>query len=142
MIEIELHADVRLADLGDDVGGVLDAVEEIIRPVARIDRLDQQRDVLCGGEIGGAFEIVDEHALGRRALLGRNLAGQAMHRAAADRGDVVERAGEQRLEIPSRGRAPPPSRIRRRARPGGVLMPRMVSLFLAIAAFTAEAGTS
>ena len=35
MVEIELDAQVRLAGLGDDVGGVLDAVEEIIRPVAR-----------------------------------------------------------------------------------------------------------
>ena len=55
VIEIELHADVRLAGLGDDVGGVLDAVEEIIRPVDGVDRLDQQVDILGGGEIGGAF---------------------------------------------------------------------------------------
>src|SRR5664279_2504929 len=33
MIKIELDAQVRPADFGDDVGGVLDAVEEIIRPV-------------------------------------------------------------------------------------------------------------
>src|SRR5450755_822470 len=35
MVEIELEAKVRLAGLGDDVGGVLHTIEEIIRPVAR-----------------------------------------------------------------------------------------------------------
>ncbi len=35
MIEIELHAQVGLADLGDDIGGMLDLVEKIIRQVAR-----------------------------------------------------------------------------------------------------------
>ncbi len=99
VIEIELHLDVRLARLGDDVGGVLDVVEEIIRPVARVDRLDQQRDVLGRGEIGGALEIVEKHAVGGRALLGRHLAGKAMDRAAADRRDVIERAGKQPGEI-------------------------------------------
>ncbi len=56
-------------------------------------------DILRGGEIGGASEVVDEHALGRRALLGRHLAGEAMHRAAANRRDVIERAGEHFLKF-------------------------------------------
>ena len=56
MIEIELDSHVRHPGLGDDVGGVLDVIEKIARPVARVDRLDQQRDVLGGGEIGGALQ--------------------------------------------------------------------------------------
>ena len=57
MIEIELDADVLALRLGDEVGGVLDPVEEIARPVARIDRLDQQRDVLLRREVGGLHQI-------------------------------------------------------------------------------------
>ena len=41
MIEIELDAQVRRADLAHDVGGMLDAAEEIVGPVARVERLDQ-----------------------------------------------------------------------------------------------------
>src|SRR6266576_2990 len=41
MIEIELDAHIRRADLGDDVGDVLNTAEEIIGPVTRIDRLEQ-----------------------------------------------------------------------------------------------------
>ena len=44
VVEIELDAQIRRADLADDVGGMLDAIEEIAWPVARIERLDQQRD--------------------------------------------------------------------------------------------------
>src|ERR1039457_7248186 len=51
MAEIEVDAQVRFADLSDDVGGVLRAVVEIIWPVARIDPLDQQGDIRGGGEI-------------------------------------------------------------------------------------------
>ena len=99
MIEIELDAHIRPADLGDDVGGMLGPVEEIVRPVARIDRLDQQRDVLLGREVGGAREIRDEGRLGGRPLLGRHLAGEAMDLAAAERHDVVERLPEHRGEF-------------------------------------------
>src|SRR5437667_7524564 len=42
VIEIELDAQVRPLHLGDDVGSVLGASEEIVRPVARIDWFDQE----------------------------------------------------------------------------------------------------
>ena len=41
MIEVELDSHVRALHLGDDIGRVLDPGEEIIRAVARVDRLDQ-----------------------------------------------------------------------------------------------------
>src|SRR5262249_35207909 len=59
VIEIELDAHVRLAHLGDNVGGVLGAGEEIVGTIARIDRLDQQRDPFLRGAIGGTGEIAD-----------------------------------------------------------------------------------
>ncbi len=99
VIEVELDAHVRPLHLGDDVGRLLDAGEEIVRPVARIDRLDQQRDVLLPRRIGRAHEIPDEGHLRRRALLRRHLAGEAVDLAAADGGDVVERLLEQRGEF-------------------------------------------
>ena len=88
-----------LAGLGDDVGGVLDPIEKIIRPVARIDRLDQQRDIFGRRDIGSTHEVADIDALGCRALLGRNFASQAMHGVSTDRRNIVERAGKQNLPI-------------------------------------------
>ena len=99
VIEVELHAHVRPLHLGDDVGRLLGAGEEIVRPVARIDRLDQQRDVFLLRGIGDAREIPDEGHLRRRPLLRRHLAGEAMDLTAADGGDVVERLLEQRGEF-------------------------------------------
>src|SRR5580704_11574301 len=94
VVEIELDAHIRRADLGDNVGGVLDPAQEIARPVARIDRFDQQRDVGLGGVGRGALEVFDENGLRRRALLGRHRAGHAMDGAAADRRHIIERALE------------------------------------------------
>src|SRR5712691_4257382 len=91
VIEVELDAQVRVFYLRDDVGRLLGAGEEIVRAVARVDRLDQQRDVRRRGPLGRLREIADEGPLRRRALLGLNLAGEAMDLAAADQGDVVER---------------------------------------------------
>src|SRR6185437_494310 len=54
VIEIELHAQVGPSHLGDDIGGVLDVIEEVVRPVARIDRLDQKRDVFLCRKVSGA----------------------------------------------------------------------------------------
>src|SRR5215510_6645531 len=99
VVEVELHAYVRPLYLGDDIGRLLGASEEIVRPVARIDRLDQQRDVLLRRQIGGMREIGNESPLRRRTLLRRHLAGEAMDLAAADRGDVLERLGEERGEF-------------------------------------------
>src|SRR5262245_3630876 len=66
MIEIELHADIWLSDFCNHVGRVLDVIEKIIRPVARVNRLDQQRDVFCCRKVGRARKVVDEYAIGRR----------------------------------------------------------------------------
>ena len=99
MIEIELDADVSPLRLGDDVGGVLDPVEEVARPVARIDRLDQQRDVLLGREIGRLHEIADEDGLAGGPLLRRELARQHMDLPPADRDHIVERLPEQDREF-------------------------------------------
>ena len=41
VIEVELESHVRAFHLGDDIGRMLDPGEEIIRAVARVDRLDQ-----------------------------------------------------------------------------------------------------
>ena len=72
VIEIELDAHIRRADFGDDIGGVLDAAQEIARPVALIDWLDQQRDVRLGRVGCGALEIFDENGLRRRPLFRRH----------------------------------------------------------------------
>ena len=85
--------------LGDDIGGVLDAVEVVARPVARIDRLDQERDVLLGREVGGSHEIADEDGLAGGALLRRQLAGQHVDLPPADRHHIVERLPEQHGEF-------------------------------------------
>ena len=99
MIEIELDAHIGRADFADDIGGVLDAAQEIIRPVALIDRLDQERDVGLGGVGRGALEVFDENGFRRRALLRRHGAGHAMDGAAADRHHIIERALERRVPI-------------------------------------------
>src|SRR5262249_15053486 len=64
VIAVELQAHVRAPDLGDHVGAVLDAREEIAGPVTRVERLDQELDVLRAGEIGGAGEVCNEHRVG------------------------------------------------------------------------------
>src|SRR5437660_24959 len=45
MIEVELNAHIWPLNFGNDVGRLLDPAEEIIRPIARVERLDQERDV-------------------------------------------------------------------------------------------------
>ena len=94
VIEIVLQPQVRPVDLGDHIGGVLHPVEKIARHVARIDGLDIELDVLFRRQIGGAFQVLDEHGigLGARGLI--DLAGQAVNGAGADGGDEVERVGE------------------------------------------------
>ena len=99
MVEIVLDFHIGLADLGDDVGGLLDAAEKIIRPVARVDRLDQQGDFLVRGQVGCARQVADEGALGGGPLLGRNHAGHAVDRGAADSDGVIERLLEHDLPV-------------------------------------------
>ena len=99
VIEIELDAHIRAVDPGDQVRRLLDPSDEIVRPVARIERLDQQHDILLRREVGGACEIGHEHPLGRRALLGRHHPGHGVDRRAVDRDDVVERLLEDLCEL-------------------------------------------
>src|ERR1043166_6302045 len=54
VLAVELQAHVCAADLGDHVGAVLDAREEIAGPVARVERLDQELDALLAGRVGRA----------------------------------------------------------------------------------------
>ena len=42
VIKIELNAQIGAADLGDDIGGLLDAIEEIAGRSRRVERLDQE----------------------------------------------------------------------------------------------------
>src|ERR1700722_265023 len=53
VIKIELDAHIRRADFVDESRSVFGMAEKITGPVARIDRLDQQRDVRFGGCRGG-----------------------------------------------------------------------------------------
>ena len=46
-----------------------------------------------------ARQIADERGLGRRPLLGRDLAGEAMNLPSADRAHVIERLPEQEHEV-------------------------------------------
>jgi hypothetical protein len=99
VIEIELHADVLLPDLANNVRRVFDMIQEIIRPIATVDRLNQQCNFLGGGQIGCTGQIVDKDTVCSRSLLGRHLAGQTMNRARANSAGIFERAGEQRLPV-------------------------------------------
>ena len=119
VIEIELHPHIRPRDLLDDRRRLLRQMQQIFRPVAPVERLDQEADAVLGGEIGGAGEIGDERAFGR-ALLGfrRHPAGEAVDGLRADADRIVERPGEQRGELLLRARAPPRRRPGRRTHPG------------------------
>jgi hypothetical protein len=99
VIEVELNAHVRRADPLDDVGSVLDAAEEIIRAVAWIERLYQQRNADACRLARRANEIPNENSFRGRPLSGRYTAGKAMDRGPADRGGIVERALERGLPV-------------------------------------------
>lgn len=96
VVKVELNADVWPVQLGDDAGRVLGTGEEIVRPVARIERFDQQRDVFRGGSIRRAREIVEHRHFGSGPLLRRYGAGHAVDLAATDRDCIVECLPEQR----------------------------------------------
>src|SRR5262245_55655113 len=99
VIEIELHADIWLADLCDNSGRVLHMIEKIIRPVATVNRLYEQVYVPCRRTVGGDGKVFNEHPVGCRTLLRRDLARKAMNRAGANLARIIERAVEQRLPI-------------------------------------------
>src|SRR5262249_962369 len=82
MVEIELDAQVRPVRFAQDVGRLLQRSEEIPRPVAPVDRLDQQGDAPIGRAIGAARKIANKGALRLRLLMGGRNAGQAMDLAA------------------------------------------------------------
>src|SRR3974390_83204 len=63
MIEVELDTHIRPRNLVDDVGGVLDPAEEIVRAVTWIERLDQERDVAFAHRISRPNEVADEGGL-------------------------------------------------------------------------------
>ena len=99
MIEVELNAHVGRTNFANNISGVLDTVEKIIRPVARVDRLDQERDVRLRGVLCSAREIFDEGGLGGWTLVRRYGAGKAVNGAAADGDDIVECLSERRIPI-------------------------------------------
>src|SRR5262249_33168709 len=104
VIEVELDLHVRPPDLGDEIGRLLDPADEIVGPVARVERLDQQRDVLLRREIGRGRVVRHEHPLGRRPQLGRDRAGHGVGRRAPD----CHRVGERLLGHPRELPLPPP----------------------------------
>src|ERR1700730_17449809 len=99
MIEIELDAQIWTADLGDDVRRLFDAGEEVIRPIARIDGLDQARDVALARCIRRRHEIADEGPLGGGTLLRRHFPRKAMNLASTGGGDVVDALRKQLGEL-------------------------------------------
>src|SRR3954451_1790032 len=99
MIEVELNAHIWPLKFGNDVGRLLDPAEEIIRPIARVKRLDQQGDVALARRVGSASEIAQEGALRSGPLLRRHRAGETMDLAAADRSHIVERLVELGREL-------------------------------------------
>ena len=70
MIEIELNAQIGAADLGDDISGLLDAIEEIAGRSRGLSG-SIRRVILAVAASAAAFaRIPDEDRLGRRTLLG------------------------------------------------------------------------
>src|SRR5262249_49421680 len=57
VIKIELHADIRLADLCNYVRRVLDMVEKVVWPVPTVNRFNEQSDVPCRCAICRAGKI-------------------------------------------------------------------------------------
>src|SRR5215218_9816395 len=100
VVKIELDADVGLADLLNDVGGLLGAAEEIVWAVAQVDRLNQERDFLIRGFAGRSGEIGNKSSFRCRTLLGRDFAGEAVHGASANGDNVIERLLKLSGEFP------------------------------------------
>src|SRR5262245_30282735 len=99
VIEIELHADIWLAGLCDNICRVFHMIEKIIWPVATVYRLDEQTDVPRRRTVGGDGKVFNKYPVGRRALLRRDLARETMNRAGANLARIIERAVEQRQPI-------------------------------------------
>src|SRR4030095_5241365 len=91
MIEIELHADICFADLCDNVCRVLHMIEKIIRPVATVNRLDEQRYVPRRRTVGGYAKVFNKYPVGRRTLLRRDLSREGMNCGGANIARIIQR---------------------------------------------------
>ena len=99
MIEIKLHAHIVTADRRYEGGGLIGIMHEIVRAIAPIDRLDQQRDAGACGAFGGAGKIGNEGGLACSLHGRRHDAGHAMDRTSAERDCIVEGLEELCVEI-------------------------------------------
>ena len=72
----------------------LNTAEEIVGPVAQVERLEQEHDTGFGGLRRRGREIADENRLRRLHFSGGTGTGEAMDRTRADGGRVIECAGE------------------------------------------------
>ena len=99
VIKIELNAQIGAADLGDDIGGLLDAIEEIAGRSRGLSG-SIRRVILAVSASAAAFaRFPDEDRLGRRTLLGWDTAGHAMNGAAANRHRVIKGARKACLPL-------------------------------------------
>ena len=62
VIEVELQAEMRRADLVDDLLHLIGGVGEVARNVAVVDRLHHQREPALGRAVAGLLEVGDEGA--------------------------------------------------------------------------------
>ena len=69
VIEIELDLDVVPPNPADQVGGMLNTCEEVVGPVARVDWLDQELEVVrsCQVSSPGRLSMKTLSAAGRRS---------------------------------------------------------------------------
>src|SRR5215475_7295902 len=99
VVEIELNTHVGPPNFANNGGGMLGPGEKIIRPVAWIDRLNQERNGLFSRQVSRSLQVGNEDPLRRRALLGRHPSCQYMDLPAPNPGDVVERLAKQHAEV-------------------------------------------
>ena len=99
VIEVELYPDIVSPRCRDNGGGLLGAADEVVGPVASVERFGQHGDALRCRKIGSAHEIGDEGLLALGPPFRRHRARHAMDRATADRHGVVERLAEMRIEL-------------------------------------------
>src|SRR5262245_36349511 len=99
MKKIELNAHVWPLHLGNNIGSVFHAGTKVVRPIARVDRLDQQSDLIHKRYVGRACKIADEGELRRRALFGRYPPGKTVNLGAADCFHIGERLRKEAREF-------------------------------------------
>jgi hypothetical protein len=96
-VEEELH--VRLADLGDQLGDVVGARDEVARLVAGVQRLEEERDPVRRDRAGGGAQV--SHVCPMGFVAGRVIddPGHHVDHRGAERTGVIGRLPEARLEI-------------------------------------------